>query len=376
MISVELVQDTAAFERLGPRWNALLAASDADGLFSTWEWLSSWWRHLGDGLRLRAYIVRSGDELIAVAPLALRPARLDRHPAFSCLELLGSGEVGSDYLDIIVRRGHEREALAALAEHVTGETHVLALGRLRVEPCALASLGSALTRRGWTMIEQPDEVSPFVAVGGRRFDDYLRGLGSSHRYAFRRRLRGVERDFRVELAMVRHEDERRAALATLVDLHARRWAGVARSEAFARSALLAFHDEISRLALERGWLRLYTLELDGRPAAALYGFRYRDVLSYYQAGFDPQLAPYSVGLVTLGLVIRDAIGEGVTEIDFLHGEEPYKRLWANEVRPLRRLELYPPGARGWLYRHGALVEQRARHLARRVLTAHRQEVMP
>ena len=217
------------------------------------------------------------------------------------------------------------------------------------------------------MIERPDEVSPFVAVGGRSFDDYLTGLGASHRYAFRRRLRGLEREFRVELAMVRTEDERRTALATLVDLHARRWAGRARSEAFARPPLLAFHDEVSRLALERGWLRLYTLTLDGRPAAALYGFRYRDVFSYYQAGFDPALAPYSVGLVTLGMVIRDAIGEGVAEIDLLHGEESYKQLWATGARPLRRLELYPPGARGWLYRRTAAVERRARRAARRML---------
>ncbi|MGE5183250.1 MAG: GNAT family N-acetyltransferase, partial [Acidobacteriota bacterium] len=314
-MTVDRIADTSALERLAPAWNELVAASDADGLFSTWEWLATWWRHLGAGRRLRVCAVRSRGELIAIAPLALRPARLDRHPAFACLELLGAGEVGSDYLDVIVRRGREAEAIPALVDALAGETHVLSLGRLRTDACSVAALATQLAGRGWDVVERPDERSPFIAVGGRSFDDYLQGLGSSHRYAFRRRLRGLERAFSIELLRVRTEAERGPALATLIELHARRWDGRGRDEAFASPLLVAFHDEVTRLALARGWLRLYVLRLDGRPAAALYGFRYRDVFHYYQAGFDPAFAPHSVGLVMLGLVVRDAIGEGVTEID-------------------------------------------------------------
>jgi CelD/BcsL family acetyltransferase involved in cellulose biosynthesis len=104
------------------------------------------------------------------------------------------------------------------------------------------------------------------------------------------------------------------------------------------------------LALERGWLRLYVLRLDGRPAASLYGFKYGPVFYFYQSGLDPSFEKQSVGLVIMGLAIQKAIEEGAEEYDFLHGGESYKFLWARGTRELTRLELYPPQIRGFVYK--------------------------
>jgi CelD/BcsL family acetyltransferase involved in cellulose biosynthesis len=114
--------------------------------------------------------------------------------------------------------------------------------------------------------------------------------------------------------------------------------------------LLAFHRELSAIALERGWLRLWVLWLDRRPAAAFYGFRYGERFLYYQAGFDRAFARWSVGLVAMGLAIRSAIEEGAGEIDFLHGGETYKSLWSRSWRELERIELFPPTAAGHAHR--------------------------
>ncbi|HKQ30314.1 MAG TPA: GNAT family N-acetyltransferase, partial [Burkholderiales bacterium] len=59
---------------------------------------------------------------------------------------------------------------------------------------------------------------------------------------------------------------------------------------------------------------------------------------------------YSVGLVMTGLAIKSAIEEGAHLYDFLLGDERYKFLWAREQRELVRLGVYPPSARGALYR--------------------------
>src|SRR5207245_8162107 len=104
-----------------------------------------------------------------------------------------------------------------------------------------------------------------------------------------------------------------------------------------------------------------------KPAAVLYVFRYNRVFYYFQAGFDPTYGKYSVGLVTMGLAIKSAIEEGVEEYDLLHGDEPYKFHWARAARELGRLELYPPGARGLLYKGTLEVSRATRRVARRVL---------
>src|SRR6185503_3136994 len=114
------------------------------------------------------------------------------------------------------------------------------------------------------------------------------------------------------------------------------------SDAFHTPALLSFHDEMTRLALQKDWLRLFTLWLDDEPAASLYGFRYKSVFYFYQTGFDPRFNEFSVGLVTMGLAIKSALEEGAEQYDLLHGAERYKFHWASETRELGQLEFYPP----------------------------------
>jgi len=124
-----------------------------------------------------------------------------------------------------------------------------------------------------------------------------------------------------------------------------------------------------RLALERGWLRLTLLEIDGRTAGAFYGLRYGQVFHFYQSGIDPSLSRWSIGLVMLGLTIKSAIDEGASEYDMLHGNESYKFLWATQHHPLIRIELHPPGPMGRVHRNAARITTAAKKLAKRVLYA-------
>jgi CelD/BcsL family acetyltransferase involved in cellulose biosynthesis len=107
--------------------------------------------------------------------------------------------------------------------------------------------------------------------------------------------------------------------------------------------LLAFHNEITRRGIERGWMRLYVLRLNGAIAAVMYGFAYNRRFYFYQHGFDAQYSQHSAGLALMALTIRAAIDEGLQEFDFLWGEEAYKSLWSHDARRLRRIQLYPAG---------------------------------
>ena len=60
---------------------------------------------------------------------------------------------------------------------------------------------------------------------------------------------------------------------------------------------------LRRHALERGWLRLWVLEADGKAVAAWYGFRFAQIDWYYQSGRDPDWERQSVGFVLLAHTI-------------------------------------------------------------------------
>ena len=73
--------------------------------------------------------------------------------------------------------------------------------------------------------------------------------------------------------------------------------------------------------------------------AALHGFSYGGVFSFYQSGFDPALAAHSVGLVTMGLAIRAAFAEGLAEFD-LHASAKHDayRWGSPQERCFRRIK--------------------------------------
>ncbi|HEY3303128.1 MAG TPA: GNAT family N-acetyltransferase [Candidatus Binatia bacterium] len=363
----EIVEDASSFETLREEWSRLLETSASDCVFLTWEWLFTWWKHFFQGRKLSILALREGPELIALAPFASSPPGLRFFSPFRSLEFLGAGSIGSDYLDVILKRGKEEPALAALAEELAHEKRALKLDHLNRRSSSAAELAQRLKKLGWSLYEARRSVSPYIELAGHSWESYLAGLGPEHRYNVRRRMKNLSKQFDVRFEAAGTEEERREAFSLLVELHGMRWRQNGVGGVFRAPGLLSFHEEMSRLALERGWLRLFVLRLDGKPAAALYGFRYKGVFYFYQSGFDPAYGKFSVGLVTMGLAIKNAIEEGASEYDFLYGDEPYKFLWARRARELGCLEMYPPSMAGRVYKQAVDLNRAARKMARQVL---------
>ncbi len=346
MLVVEKIEDADRFRALRAEWDELLISSSSDCIFLTWEWLYTWWRHLAGDRKLHLILVRNDGRLIALAPLALRSRRWKRLLPFQALEFLGVGSVGSDYLDVIIRRGEERQALTALAGCLAESKLMVDFSQTAASGSHAVALMQELRDQGWDAHRTPTDLCPYINLEGQTWESYLAGLGSSHRYNLRRRTKNLDKEWRVSFERVVSDELCDEGIRSLVQLHGMRWQSRGEPGVLGDPSIIAFHHELSRLALRRGWLRLYLLRLDGRIAVAWYGFHYRGVTSFYQTGFDPAFYKHSVGLVMMGMAIRSAIEEGSRVYDFLRGDETYKSLWSCRERELLRLELFPPSRSG------------------------------
>jgi CelD/BcsL family acetyltransferase involved in cellulose biosynthesis len=302
------VERVPSLEAVRHEWGEL--AHSSRNVFATWEWASTWWRHYGARRALVAYTCRAQDgRLVALLPLYLwsaRPVRIARFVGHGPGDQLGPVSAPADLSDAATALVFAREDAGLdllLAELLPGAE------RWRSLP------GARLLQR---------ESSPTLSLA-RAWDAYLAGQSANFRQQVRRRERRLARghDLRFRLAneAARLEDD----MSLLFALHLARWGGG--SSPFLRFE--GFHRDFARLALRRGWLRLWFLELDHRPVAAWYGFRFGDVESYYQAGRDPKMADASVGFVLLAHSIREAANDGMREYRFLRGGEPYKHRFAD-----------------------------------------------
>ena len=365
MLHVEIVDDRRRFAALRREWSELLASSRADCLFLTWEWMYTWWTHLSEGRQLFLVTVRRDSKLIALAPLAINKV----FRSMRMCEFLGVGSVGSDYLDFIVDAAFESEAVSALVECLAETGLSLRLPSVKEDSLVATAFAEKICDQRWRLRKVAMPVCPFIDLTSASWDSYIGTRGSSHRYNFKRRLRNLEKSYAVRFERAESDDECRAALQNVIALHLSRWSNRGGSDGFHQERLLAFHQELITLAREEGWLRLRVLTLNGHPAGAFYGFRYRGKYIFYQSGFDESFLRQSVGLVTIGLTIREAIEEGAAEYDFLHGAESYKFLWAGEVRPLSRMEFYPPGVAGRIHLKGVGAVSATKKIVKRALHA-------
>jgi CelD/BcsL family acetyltransferase involved in cellulose biosynthesis len=320
-------------------WRRLSAS--ATSVFSTPEWAQVWWGHFGRGRPLLIWSVRSPDAVLGLIPLYISrssPARVIR--------LVGHGQAdvlapicGPESADVV------GEAIPEILEKCEGR---LFIGdQLPGDATWPRRLHGRTIRR---------EASPRLRWSSG-WDEFLRSRSANLREQLRRRERRLHDQFSVRFRLA--DDP--VSLAEDLDVLFRLHRAVHPRTDFAPES---FHREFAAVALERGWLRLWFLELDGRPAAVWYGFRLGGVETYYQAGRDRSLDHLSVGFVLLAQTIRSTFEDGLTEYRFGRGDEPYKYRFSTEDHGVLTVAV-PRGAAARTVTSGFAVGRTALQKARR-----------
>ena len=146
-------------------------------------------------------------------------------------------------------------------------------------------------------------------------------------------------------------DELEPAMEELIRLHQARWQSKGEPGSFSLRPFKDFLVEAMRSALKDGRLRLWSMTIDGKTAAALVAFLDNGVAHYFQGGFDPKYKKDSLGMVMFGLCIRACIeDQAIHRFNFMGGDAAYKEHWTNLGLDSVTLEWLRPGIRSSLFR--------------------------
>ena len=299
-------------EDLREPWQRLAEASGE--LFCTWEWTQAWCRHfLRDRpLDLHAALAPDG-EVRGILPLY----RAARAPV-PVTRLLGHGP--SDRLGPLCRP----QDRAAVAECLPQALRARRSGGIFVGDVLPGEHGwGALP--GMRVVKR--ESSPVVRIDGSSWEEWLQGRTAHFRQRLGWRGRRLERTGNVRYRLCEDPGRLQQDLGTFFALHRARWSGDTGAFAGFREA---FMRDFAEVALDRGWLRLWLLEVDGASVAARLNFRFGEVEWSYQGGRDPAWERQSVGFVLLGHAIRSSMEDGMREYRLLRGDESYKARFASE----------------------------------------------
>lgn len=95
----------------------------------------------------------------------------------------------------------------------------------------------------------------------------------------------------------------------------------------------AFMPGLIRACAERGWLRLGVAWFKERPIAAQVWIVANSKASIYKLAYDESEKGYAPGTLLTALMMQRAMEQDkVTEIDYLIGDDPYKKNWMSDRR--------------------------------------------
>lgn len=331
-MKIEIYTDLSGFDALAEEWNDLLKRSAFDTLFLTWEWQRTWWEYLGGG---DLFLVTMRDDqggLAGIAPLY----RTVSASGEKKLTIVGCVDV-SDYLDIIVAQGREREVYSALLNHLDSAEmagwDVAELCNIPEVSPARRLLGEIAVEHGHKFRTIVEDVCPVIDLPAT-WDEYLVSVDKKQRHEIRRKVRRIEGEADVHWYIVDQGRNLAEEIEAFIELHQK---SSADKDDFMDEQMQGFFRAMAHVLQRAGWLQLAFIEVDGQKAASMLNFDYGDTIMVYNSGYDPRShAHLSPGIVLLAYCIRQAIELGRARFDFLQGDEPYKyRFGARETKVYR-----------------------------------------
>jgi CelD/BcsL family acetyltransferase involved in cellulose biosynthesis len=349
-VSVTECRSWNQLEEWIPGWEAILRENRSLSVFSTPEWLGSWWKAFGSERRMLAFAFSTEDqELVALAPFYFDHFHSSLFGGLAHLRLIGDGSGDSDNLDLIARRGFEercaRALLCQLREHQNWD--ICSLSTVAAGSLVVRILKHELERANWPLFARTCPSSAIQLPGS--WAQYVEQLSPNFRPLVTRYPRKLASRYQVRIRRCESPEDLAKGLEILFSLHTKRWNLANQSGSFGSDERKEFYQEMSHRFLQRGWLELWLLELNGIVAAAQFCFRYNDTVSILQEGFDPQFAADKVGYALRAAMLKHFIEIGVQRYDFLGGIAAHKQNWGAKPGEYLDLRFARPQSIGSLY---------------------------
>ena len=183
----------------------------------------------------------------------------------------------------------------------------------------------------------------YLPVRGRPAAELFAARPSALRHSVERGRRRLGRAGAWELQIhTAHDDDLAAGMADFTAVYARSWKQP--------EPCPAFMPELMRAAAAQGWLRLAVLRLQGEPIAAQVWLVCGGKASIYKLAYVEGFERFSPGSVLTAALMAHVIDvDGVDEVDYLSGDDAYKRDWMEARRERVGLVAFDRRHwRGWL----------------------------
>ena len=322
-VDLSLHDDLASIEK---EWRSFEERADCT-VFQTFDWLSTWMRHIGtrEGAKPVIVIGRDRGAILFIMPFALDASG-------RTLGWLGMSLC--NYNGPLLARDFARRVPPAEFLAIWREVKRLLRSRLGHDLVDLEKMPE-------TIGAQPN---PFCALGvtphmnsaystnlGSDWEAYYAAKRSSAtRRSDRKKQRRLSEHGEVKFITAEGRDEVARTLDALIEEKTVSYAKLGVDNMFERPGYRDFFLAMATGEQSARFTHLSRIQVGDAIAAANFGLVFRGSYNYLLAGYDDgDLARFGPGSLQLLEMMRYAIEKGFAVFDFTIGDEPYKREWCD-----------------------------------------------
>ncbi len=218
---------------------------------------------------------------------------------------------------------------------------MLTMSPMDAESADFSAIQAALKSQGYQVDTYACFGNWYLQVVGRGFDEYRKTLPSALRRSVERGQRRLTAQSPWNIQIQNADDDQlESAIANFVHVYAKSWKSPEPN--------LQFVPNLARMAARQGWLRLGVLKIENCAVAAQLWLVKDGKANIFKLAYIEGYERFSVGSVLTHAMMKHCIDlDLVHEVDYLTGDDSYKKDWMSHRRERRGIVAFHLGtARG------------------------------
>jgi hypothetical protein len=287
------------------------------------------------GEKTRFYVLSQGGQVRCVLPLLVGAHRVSALTTFYT----------SIYRPLIAQ-GVQPDELAVVLRRVVGDTRACSIRFDAMDPShpGYEVVLAALRQAGLKAFPFFAFGNWYLPVSGRPFEQYFSELSSQVQHTVKRREKKFMASGHGLLEVVTGGERLEEAIQA--------WNQIYQSSWKVPEPYPEFMPGLIRLCAQRGWLRLGLAYYDGQPIAAQVWIVSHGRAAIYKLAYSESHGRHSAGTLLTAHLMRHVLDiDRVTEVDYLIGDDGYKKDWMRHRRERWGVVAYNlfsvRGAIGW-----------------------------
>lgn len=363
---LRVVDSIEGFQGLREDWNELYNECHSTTIFSSWDWMFTWWEVFNKSINSQLFILTlyENKKLIGLAPFHINETFPKSLVQGRTLCFIGCGEEAQDkivsqYSDFIVKPENKEKMISSVSRYLYESKNKWDFADFQ-----FLLEGSFISE---CFGSQKYKVSTNLSLYGNRFyipemknfDDFQNQMGNRWSKMLKKKSRKLDNDGQITIESSSDIESAKNAFKKLVDMHEARWENRSVVGIFESDLFNEFHLKILERLVSQKKAFINTLCLDGEALASYYYFIDKSQIHYYQSGFYSENAnKYSPLFILVCKEIGLAI-ENEMLFDFMFDENPasYKKeQYAACSQPMYRLIWSPNKSRMIKHKYAKIIQ--------------------